>query len=45
MTDNKKPPIFTDDDCIRLNENGNDCDRHFLPRPEEHDDNSANDEE
>ena len=35
MTDNKKPPIFTDDDRIRLNEDNGDYDRHFLPKPDE----------
>lgn len=45
MTDNKKPPIFTDDDRIRLNENTNDYDRHFLPGPEDQEDESTNDEE
>lgn len=45
MTDDKKSPIFTDDDHKRLNEDGGDCDRHFLPRPEEPDYKSANDDE
>lgn len=45
MTDNKKPQIFTDEDRIRLNENRSDFDIHFLPQPEEQEDNSANDEE
>lgn len=43
MTDNK-PPIFTDDDRMRLNENDRDYDRHFLPRPEEQEDKSTNDD-
>lgn len=43
MTDNK-PPIFTDDDRMHLNENGRDYDRHFLPRPEEQEDKSTNDD-
>lgn len=43
MTDNK-PPIFTDDDRVRLNENRRDYDIHFLPRPEDKEDKSTNDE-
>ena len=35
MSDDKKPPIFTDDDRKRLNEDGGDSDRHFLPKPDE----------
>lgn len=35
MNDEKKPPIFTVNDRKRLNEDGGDYDRHFLPKPDE----------
>lgn len=35
MSNDKKPPIFTDDDQVCLKEDGVDYDRHFLPRPDE----------
>ena len=45
MTDEKKPPIFSEDDHKRLNEDSGDHDRHFLPRPEEQEDKSTNNKE
>lgn len=44
MSEDKKPPIFTDNDHKRLNEDDGDYNRHFLPRPEEQEDKSTNDE-
>lgn len=44
MSNDKKPQIFTDDDRIRLKEDGADYDRHFLPRPDEREDEQTDDE-
>lgn len=40
MNDEKKTPFFTDDELRQLKENVSDHDRHFLPKPEEFDDES-----
>ena len=41
MNDEKKPPIFTDGELRRLKESNSDYDRHFIPKPEDAEDDSA----
>ena len=43
MSDDKKPPIFTDDDRVRLKEKSVDYDRHFLPKPGEQEEKQTDD--
>lgn len=40
MNDEKKPRIFSDEELRRLQESDGDADRHFLPKPEEFEDES-----
>ena len=44
MSNDKKPLIFTDDDCVRLKEDNVDYDRHFLPRPNEREEKRTDEE-
>jgi len=43
MNDEKKHPIFTDDELRRLKESSSDYDRHFIPKSEDNDSKTAND--
>ena len=44
MSNDKKPPIFTDDDRARLKADCVDYDRHFLPRPDEREEKQTDEE-